>query len=521
MVLLPVQGAVAGSVTVGKVYLADITDATNEARVFSYVGLAMGLGVVTGPTMGGLLARPCAQYPQAAWLDPEGSAVGALFTHYPYLLPCLPAVSFAMANLAGAWILLVESHPTLSRKKAGASGPAEPLLEAAAEPGAGAGAVVPLHVSPLDVELAREPSGTRRPAPLGRGGRSRTLAEPADHLIALDARRQGSLNRSNTFVLRSTPLLDTTINPVYTVDYFRKEDGSVDPSALSLARALGKAVVRRATFRRLDASTGAAAAPAATADAAPELSSVQLRTFCLLQAVQVLFTLTGNGFVEVAPVRMSAPPEHGGYLLSAKAIGATQAVGGGVLLLVVLVIFFRFVKCVGIVRALHTGLASNAVIFLVPLAIDAWQSAHGLAPPAGLVAAFAGAWAIRAFSLNTVRRGAPPRHGRPAEELRRAAAAPQANSCSVLLSKACLPRHLLGLGLGVNQAASSLGNAVGPALSGWLYTLAQDASPHLAPALAAGRLYFIIGCGAALFASALACLLPKWPWSWCAECVGK
>eukprot|EP00965_Chrysotila_dentata_P166255 5488634-Pleurochrysis_carterae.AAC.1 len=52
------QGATAGGVAVGKVYLADITDASNEALVFACIGLSIGAGSFIGPLLGGLLAQP-------------------------------------------------------------------------------------------------------------------------------------------------------------------------------------------------------------------------------------------------------------------------------------------------------------------------------------------------------------------------------------------------------------------------------------------------------------------------------
>lgn len=58
----------------------------------------------------------------------------------------------------------------------------------------------------------------------------------------------------------------------------------------------------------------------------------------------------------------------------------------------------------------------------------------------------------------------------------------------------------------MNQAASSLGNALGPVVSGWFYT--RVLTLVLPDCLAKGRLYFVVGGGAALLTYALAWVLP-------------
>ena len=46
----------AGALTVGKLALSDVSDPTNEGRVFSFIGIAIGSGCITGPAIGGYLA---------------------------------------------------------------------------------------------------------------------------------------------------------------------------------------------------------------------------------------------------------------------------------------------------------------------------------------------------------------------------------------------------------------------------------------------------------------------------------
>ena len=53
-----VQGLVSGTSVVGKAYVADVTDGTNEDAAFAIVGLIYGAGSVVGPLVGGVLAAP-------------------------------------------------------------------------------------------------------------------------------------------------------------------------------------------------------------------------------------------------------------------------------------------------------------------------------------------------------------------------------------------------------------------------------------------------------------------------------
>jgi MFS family permease len=52
------QGLASGTSVVGKAYVADVTDATNEDSAFAIVGAVYGAGSVVGPLAGGFLATP-------------------------------------------------------------------------------------------------------------------------------------------------------------------------------------------------------------------------------------------------------------------------------------------------------------------------------------------------------------------------------------------------------------------------------------------------------------------------------
>jgi MFS family permease len=76
------NGALNGSLATAKAYLSDITDATNQAQAFSFIGLAWGIGAIGGPAIGGFLSRPARKYPAIF-----GNI--RLFSKFPYLLPCM------------------------------------------------------------------------------------------------------------------------------------------------------------------------------------------------------------------------------------------------------------------------------------------------------------------------------------------------------------------------------------------------------------------------------------------------
>ncbi|KAL0487797.1 peptide/nitrate transporter [Acrasis kona] len=56
-------GALNGNVGVCKTYIGEVTDKTNQAKAFSYVGMSFSTSLIAGPLIGGFLSRPVTQYP--------------------------------------------------------------------------------------------------------------------------------------------------------------------------------------------------------------------------------------------------------------------------------------------------------------------------------------------------------------------------------------------------------------------------------------------------------------------------
>ncbi|KAJ6468322.1 major facilitator superfamily multidrug-resistance, DHA1 sub-family [Mycena sanguinolenta] len=117
------QGAFNGNIGVSKSVMAEISDSTNIAEIYSLLPFMWTIGVATGPFIGGSLANPALRFPNTL-----GKI--ALLREYPYLLPCAAAGAFALAAFVIGFIGLKETLPAaLARQKKARHGTeTEPLL---------------------------------------------------------------------------------------------------------------------------------------------------------------------------------------------------------------------------------------------------------------------------------------------------------------------------------------------------------------------------------------------------------
>ncbi|KAI8914309.1 major facilitator superfamily domain-containing protein [Gorgonomyces haynaldii] len=111
-------GLVNGNIGVAKSVLGEITDADNRAVAFSLIGLNYGLGMMIGPTLGGLLSNPVEKYP-AVFGGIE------ILKVYPYLLPCLCSALVSMFGFFVGYFYLPETAKSLN----GEPNETQPLLE--------------------------------------------------------------------------------------------------------------------------------------------------------------------------------------------------------------------------------------------------------------------------------------------------------------------------------------------------------------------------------------------------------
>ncbi|KAJ2399909.1 hypothetical protein GGI23_002366, partial [Coemansia sp. RSA 2559] len=102
------NGFFTGGTIVIRPILAEISDDTNRARMMGMFPLIMHLGSMLGGAIGGLLADPVKNYP---WLFGNS----ALFSEYPYLLPCLVGSSISLFGLVVGFLYLEETLTVQSR----------------------------------------------------------------------------------------------------------------------------------------------------------------------------------------------------------------------------------------------------------------------------------------------------------------------------------------------------------------------------------------------------------------------
>ncbi|KAI3849390.1 hypothetical protein MKX03_002555 [Papaver bracteatum] len=96
-------GSLNGLLGTVKAYATEVCRPEHQALGLSLISAAWGLGLVIGPSLGGLLSQPAEKYPD---LFPQGS----LFAIFPYFLPCLCISAFATASLVACLMLPETLH---------------------------------------------------------------------------------------------------------------------------------------------------------------------------------------------------------------------------------------------------------------------------------------------------------------------------------------------------------------------------------------------------------------------------
>ena len=102
-------GFLNGNLGVAKTYIREITDKTNQARAFSFIGVAYSVGVIFGPIIGGFFSRPSLKVPILFnyWF----------FITFPYALPNIIIACFsAIGAIFGIFFLKETNKKTQSLK---------------------------------------------------------------------------------------------------------------------------------------------------------------------------------------------------------------------------------------------------------------------------------------------------------------------------------------------------------------------------------------------------------------------
>ena len=99
--------------------IAEITDETNQAKAYGLGAMSWGTATMLGPSLGGLLAYPARIYPAA--FSPSGwwgralpPALAELWVDYPFLLPCVVAVLWAIVGLVATLLCVPDDRPAVS-----------------------------------------------------------------------------------------------------------------------------------------------------------------------------------------------------------------------------------------------------------------------------------------------------------------------------------------------------------------------------------------------------------------------
>jgi MFS family permease len=80
--------------------LGEITDKSNQISAFAWLPIIYGIGAITGPIIGGVLAEVS---------PPQHGPVSRLFANYPYLLPNLVCSLILLVELGLSFFMLEES----------------------------------------------------------------------------------------------------------------------------------------------------------------------------------------------------------------------------------------------------------------------------------------------------------------------------------------------------------------------------------------------------------------------------
>ncbi|KAN0025771.1 hypothetical protein ACTFIU_000034 [Dictyostelium citrinum] len=96
------SGLLNGNVSIAKTMLGEITDSSNQAKAFSFIGLSWGVGGIIAPLIGGFFSNFCNKH---IGLLGDGNIV----CRFPYLLPNIICVLFSLTGLVLGYVYLQES----------------------------------------------------------------------------------------------------------------------------------------------------------------------------------------------------------------------------------------------------------------------------------------------------------------------------------------------------------------------------------------------------------------------------
>lgn len=108
-------GLVNGNLGTFKVYLAEVSDKTNQARVFSLFSGCFSIGAIIGPLIGGFLADPIGQFPNLKNHLPSG--IVYFLEKFPFFPPNFVLVCLNVLSLILGFFYLKESNKRILRER--------------------------------------------------------------------------------------------------------------------------------------------------------------------------------------------------------------------------------------------------------------------------------------------------------------------------------------------------------------------------------------------------------------------
>ena len=483
-------------------------------QVFSYIGIAIGSGCITGPAIGGYLADP-----SLLSLVPADTAIGAVIRAYPYLAPCAAGALLSILIFAMAVVNLKESRqpaiPLFRSFSKTSVGPTTPLVSPLlANPQPGASAVLPMRSDLMPGRTYSAGWGSPGPADGGltrasysvgggaggggAGGGGLVRRESSSALLEAMA---GMAGRSSLVVDDEQHGSSITSSPMAPAPHsgsgsshasHESAPKPVNAVTLAMKHSLSPKAQRLELFSRGSRTPSLHASPAASTMKVEALheeeglsEAARQSVFWLIQLSCFLFTLTNVGLTEVLPVWLSTPTDStgdhtaaGGLGLSPYVIGNLQSTTGVGNIVLALFVTFRIIAAIGPVRTFAISLAINAAAAFGPPVIQLLPD--GILEPIQL--------GLMCVSYSLV-----------------AASRNMMFSTAIMLSKEAAS-GAPGVAIGINQSACSLGGACGPLLTGFAYTQSLRVLFACMP--------FFVGVGilGATPAVLMATRAPPWPW---------
>ncbi|KAG5492702.1 hypothetical protein JKF63_01282 [Porcisia hertigi] len=105
------HGLFNGNVLVAKTMMSDLTDKTNAAKGFAFVSLCYGIGVLIGPTLGGVLYDP-ANSSALRWAHVTEESI---LSRRPALLPSIVLFIYTNIGMCVCTFFVMESNPKAER----------------------------------------------------------------------------------------------------------------------------------------------------------------------------------------------------------------------------------------------------------------------------------------------------------------------------------------------------------------------------------------------------------------------